>query len=220
MTIFTGRSIRRTSQRIKSCLWVRALEDRTVPTVFTVTNTSDGPVAAAGQLPQVRGEGRDLPHDASWRAADHRSDDWLQPLQHVGVAEAVPGSGRRIGYRRRSTRIIRPVGGHWQSTLQRGTATGAKGEIPASASYAMLGPRRAPMNIPVRDVAAAQKLMIVDCDIHPVQRAKSDLAPFMEEHDTAYGRMRHLRPALEMSETPPRWELPTAPLGSSAPAWA
>ena len=54
------------------------------------------------------------------------------------------------------------------------------------------------MNIPVRDVTAAQKLAIVDCDIHPVQRAKSDLAPFMEarwrEHMATFGG--HIRQGL------------------------
>ena len=47
------------------------------------------------------------------------------------------------------------------------------------------------MNIPVREITAAQKLAIVDCDIHPVQRAKSDLAPFMSqrwrEHMATFG---------------------------------
>ncbi len=46
-----------------------------------------------------------------------------------------------------------------------------------------------------------------------------DLAPFLEEHETPYGRMTHLRPALQMSETAPRWTLPTAPLGSGEPVW-
>src|SRR5581483_318695 len=54
------------------------------------------------------------------------------------------------------------------------------------------------MNIPVREVAASQRLSIVDCDIHPVQRAKSDLAPFMEqrwrEHMATFGG--HLRQGL------------------------
>jgi crotonobetainyl-CoA:carnitine CoA-transferase CaiB-like acyl-CoA transferase len=46
-----------------------------------------------------------------------------------------------------------------------------------------------------------------------------DVAPFMEEHPTPYGFMKHLRPALRMSETDPYWELPTAPVGSGEPAW-
>jgi uncharacterized protein len=54
------------------------------------------------------------------------------------------------------------------------------------------------MNVPVRDVSAAQRLAIVDCDIHPVQRQKSDLAPFMEarwrEHLATFGG--HIRQGL------------------------
>lgn len=42
---------------------------------------------------------------------------------------------------------------------------------------------------------------------------------WLEDRDTGYGRMTYLRPALRMSETEPRWELPTAPLGSGEPAW-
>jgi hypothetical protein len=41
----------------------------------------------------------------------------------------------------------------------------------------------------------------------------------LEERDTSYGRITHLRPVLQMSETPPRWSLPMAPLGSSQPVW-
>ena len=47
-----------------------------------------------------------------------------------------------------------------------------------------------------------------------------DVSQFLEEHDTAYGYMSHLRPPLRMSETDPHWELPTAPLGSGEPVWA
>ena len=37
------------------------------------------------------------------------------------------------------------------------------------------------MNIPVREPTVSQRLAIVDCDIHPVQRAKADLNPFLPE---------------------------------------
>ena len=33
------------------------------------------------------------------------------------------------------------------------------------------------------------------------------------------GRITHLRPVLEMSETPPRWDRPPVPLGYHAPQW-
>jgi crotonobetainyl-CoA:carnitine CoA-transferase CaiB-like acyl-CoA transferase len=57
-------------------------------------------------------------------------------------------------------------------------------------------------------------------DVDPSSAGEElDVAPFLEERDTAYGRMTHLRPALRMSETPPHWALPTAPLGSGNPAW-
>ncbi|MGE5594740.1 MAG: CoA transferase [Hyphomicrobiales bacterium] len=46
-----------------------------------------------------------------------------------------------------------------------------------------------------------------------------DVSPFLEEHDTPYGYMKHLRPPLQMSETPPHWALPTAPIGSGEPVW-
>lgn len=46
-----------------------------------------------------------------------------------------------------------------------------------------------------------------------------DLAPFMEQHDTPYGFMKHLRPPLRMTETDPHWAIPTAPLGSGQALW-
>jgi hypothetical protein len=33
------------------------------------------------------------------------------------------------------------------------------------------------------------------------------------------GKFSHLRPVLQLSETPPYWERPPAPLGSHPPAW-
>lgn len=41
----------------------------------------------------------------------------------------------------------------------------------------------------------------------------------LEERQTGYGTMTHLRPALRMSETEPRWERPSAPLGSGEAVW-
>jgi crotonobetainyl-CoA:carnitine CoA-transferase CaiB-like acyl-CoA transferase len=46
-----------------------------------------------------------------------------------------------------------------------------------------------------------------------------DVTPFLETHPTDYGTMTHLRPPLRMSDTMPRWEQPTAPLGTHGPAW-
>ncbi len=39
------------------------------------------------------------------------------------------------------------------------------------------------------------------------------------ETDTAWGRLRFLRPAVELSETPPQWTRPPVPLGTHPPAW-
>jgi uncharacterized protein len=54
------------------------------------------------------------------------------------------------------------------------------------------------MNIPVRQAAASQRLMIVDCDIHPAYRTPTDLYPFLSarwrEHMTTFGE--HLRQGL------------------------
>ena len=46
-----------------------------------------------------------------------------------------------------------------------------------------------------------------------------DIKDLMEIHDTAWGPMEHLKPVVQMSETPPRWDLPAAPLGTHPPAW-
>ncbi len=47
----------------------------------------------------------------------------------------------------------------------------------------------------------------------------AELKSFTQERDTAFGRIRHLRPSLGLSETPPYWERPPVPLGSSPAAW-
>ncbi|RIL06081.1 MAG: hypothetical protein DCC71_07995 [Proteobacteria bacterium] len=45
------------------------------------------------------------------------------------------------------------------------------------------------------------------------------LAPWWIELDTAWGRVARLGPVARMSETPPHWSLPPAPLGTHAPRW-
>jgi len=47
-----------------------------------------------------------------------------------------------------------------------------------------------------------------------------DVAALTERRDTDYGAMTYLRPALRMSETEPRWAIPTSPPGSGEPVWA
>lgn len=41
----------------------------------------------------------------------------------------------------------------------------------------------------------------------------------MVETDTPFGRMTHLAPVLQLSETPARWVLPTVPFGTHEPVW-
>ncbi len=48
---------------------------------------------------------------------------------------------------------------------------------------------------------------------------RDDLAPFMTESNTAFGRVRHIAPVLRMSETPPRWLRPAAPFGTHPARW-
>jgi crotonobetainyl-CoA:carnitine CoA-transferase CaiB-like acyl-CoA transferase len=53
-----------------------------------------------------------------------------------------------------------------------------------------------------------------------VATGEGDVAALMEECDTPFGHMHRLRPALCMSETPPHWVIPSAPLGAGEPVWA
>jgi crotonobetainyl-CoA:carnitine CoA-transferase CaiB-like acyl-CoA transferase len=45
------------------------------------------------------------------------------------------------------------------------------------------------------------------------------LARYMQERDSALGRLHHLGPVLRYSETPSRWDLPPSPLGAHPPRW-
>ena len=46
-----------------------------------------------------------------------------------------------------------------------------------------------------------------------------ELAGLMTQSETAEGRLTHLRPVLEMSETAPRWDRPSPALGADAAVW-
>ena len=48
----------------------------------------------------------------------------------------------------------------------------------------------------------------------------ASIAPWIIEMDTAWGPLSRLGPIAHMSETPPRWDLPPAPLGSDPAAWS
>jgi hypothetical protein len=58
---------------------------------------------------------------------------------------------------------------------------------------------------------------------HDLDRGRAlplgDASEFLAERATPYGRMCFVAPPLRMSETPPRWELPSAPLGSGEARW-
>jgi hypothetical protein len=45
------------------------------------------------------------------------------------------------------------------------------------------------------------------------------LARYMQEGDSAIGRLHYLGPVLRYSETASRWTLPPAPLGAHPPRW-
>jgi crotonobetainyl-CoA:carnitine CoA-transferase CaiB-like acyl-CoA transferase len=56
-------------------------------------------------------------------------------------------------------------------------------------------------------------------DARPGGFDAASLAPWMIGMNSAWGTLSRLGPIARMSETPPRWELPPAPLGSDPAAW-
>lgn len=46
-----------------------------------------------------------------------------------------------------------------------------------------------------------------------------DVAAFLIDTDSPYGRIRHVRPVVELSETPPRWSRPAVPPGTHPAEW-
>ncbi len=76
----------------------------------------------------------------------------------------------------------------------------------------------------VRASLARTAMWILSLPRAPAGVAPSGLdAAVLQSHqiemDSAWGRLTRLGPVLRMSETPPRWDLPPAPLGSHPPAW-
>ncbi|MBF0294328.1 MAG: CoA transferase [Magnetococcales bacterium] len=47
----------------------------------------------------------------------------------------------------------------------------------------------------------------------------TDLSPFLVDHETCFGNIRHLRPVVAYTETMPHFKYPVAPLGASSPTW-
>ncbi|MPZ43817.1 MAG: CoA transferase [Betaproteobacteria bacterium] len=58
-------------------------------------------------------------------------------------------------------------------------------------------------------------------DLKNVQKefTPAELERWAMTSDTPVGRLRHLSPVLQLSETPPRWARPTVPLGHHQPVW-
>ncbi len=46
-----------------------------------------------------------------------------------------------------------------------------------------------------------------------------DISPYLTSSDTPYGRLHHLGPVARLELTPGRWDVPTSPIGTYAPAW-
>jgi crotonobetainyl-CoA:carnitine CoA-transferase CaiB-like acyl-CoA transferase len=53
----------------------------------------------------------------------------------------------------------------------------------------------------------------------PEELPPEELEPLCGEMDSPAGRIRHLKPVLQLSETPPFWSRPPVPLGTHPPAW-
>lgn len=53
----------------------------------------------------------------------------------------------------------------------------------------------------------------------PKEFTPAELERWSITSDTPVGRLRHLGPVVQLSETPPRWDRPTVPLGYHEPAW-
>ncbi len=53
----------------------------------------------------------------------------------------------------------------------------------------------------------------------PLELPDEELAALLGEVDSPAGRIRFLKPVLQLSATPPYWSRPPAPLGMHAPEW-
>ncbi len=53
----------------------------------------------------------------------------------------------------------------------------------------------------------------------PAEFTAQELARWSTETDTPSGRLRHLKPVVQLSETPPYWARPSVPLGFHPPVW-
>ena len=53
----------------------------------------------------------------------------------------------------------------------------------------------------------------------PKEFLPEELARWSTTSDTPVGRLGHLKPVVQLSETPPFWARPSVPLGHNEPAW-
>ena len=53
----------------------------------------------------------------------------------------------------------------------------------------------------------------------PKEFTAAELERWSIETDTPAGRLKHLKPTVQLSETPPHWARPSVPLGYNEPAW-
>ena len=62
---------------------------------------------------------------------------------------------------------------------------------------------------------------VPDADLRgvPKEFTPEELARWSIETETPVGRLRHLGPVLDLSETPPDWARPAVPLGHHEPVW-
>jgi len=53
----------------------------------------------------------------------------------------------------------------------------------------------------------------------PKEFTPAEIERWSTTSDTPVGRLQHLAPVVQLSETPPRWARPSVPLGYHEPAW-
>lgn len=54
---------------------------------------------------------------------------------------------------------------------------------------------------------------------HAALPQREDIEDLLIETDSPFGRLTHVAPAVQLSETPTRWERPSVPFGTHPPAW-
>ena len=53
----------------------------------------------------------------------------------------------------------------------------------------------------------------------PKEIPQADIERWSVDSDTPVGKLRHLGPTVQLSETKPYWARPSVPLGYNQPAW-